>query len=130
MNNIGKPGFELLQHRQDGIEIFKCRVCARPANYYFIRVRRVGIALGVVQICGVNSGGIYNYLVVEPTRIVCQVLVSTAYLVTPPADRVYFAMPFYKRGELIFGRGIGQPNGIVEVVDNFFAKDFGEDPFK
>jgi hypothetical protein len=84
----------------------------------------------VVHINGIDSGRHANDRGVKLARILTKEVIAAAYAVTPAASASDFASPFYKSHNKALCLAISQPDGIVEVIDDFTSEYFRDQPFK
>lgn len=75
--------------------------------------------------CGVNDD-----ITVVLAGVVGQVLVATADFVAPFADSGDFAARAEHAHEGRFVAAVGEPDRVVEVVDDLFAEDVSDEPLE
>lgn len=81
---------------------------------------------GIWPVIGsINSSGIHDHLRIVLSGIVCQKGIAAAHFPAPAADVFYLTVKFQTGSYAVLLRCIWQPYRIVEVVNNFFAENFG-----
>src|SRR5260221_7661565 len=81
-----------------------------------------------MQLLCINRGGINGDRCVELSCKRSQIRVSTTHPIAPATNGFDFGMPFERRNYPVFVRSIGQPNGIIEIVNYLFSKDAKKEP--
>ena len=88
------------------------------------------ILCDVVNPFRINGSRINYYILIELPCIVCQVGIACAYFITPLADGRDLMVPFNRGRHFVLFGSVGDPDGIVKVIDDLFSQYFGYNPLE